>query len=160
MKEALRLYCDSLGKFVVIPRYPRRIVSLVSSLTETLYEMGAGDRVVGVSSYCGRYVAGLTAPIVGDYLRVDENLLQQIEPDLVLTTTGVQRSLGRHLSTIGFPVFSFPLPGSLYGILENVIMLGCLLDQIGSCPSICSSLAALLSGAGGRRAFAQAKSLC
>ncbi len=132
MSDSLRVYCDSLGSFVNLSAKPKRIISLVSGLTEALFEMGYGAQVVGVSAHCSRYVPNLTVPVVGDYLQVDENQIKQLEPDLILTTTGVQRGLGRKLSEHGFPVYPCPLPNSLHGILENVTTLGALLDEVDS----------------------------
>ena len=132
MTETIKIYCDPLGSFVNIPKKPKRIVSLVSGLTEAIFEIGYGAQVVGVSSYCSRYVKNLSAPVVGDYLVVDEEKLKRLEPDLVLTTTGVQRTLGKKLSEHGFPVYTFLLPNSLNGILENVITLGGLADELDS----------------------------
>jgi ABC-type Fe3+-hydroxamate transport system substrate-binding protein len=115
---------------VDLPVQPQRIVSLVSGLTEALFAMGCGDRVAGVSTYCSRYVPNLAAPVVGDYLMIDDAKLREVQPDLVLTTTGIQRGVGKRLSGAGFPVYALPLPNSLPGILENVITLGGLLDQV------------------------------
>ncbi len=112
-----------------IPTRPRRIVSFVSGLTEAICVMGFAERLAGVSAYCHRYVPELSAPVVGDYLTADEVALESIQPDLVLVTTGVQRSLGRRLRSVGLPVFAFPLPSTLYGILENVVLLGGLLGE-------------------------------
>jgi len=130
MSESLRIHCDALGRFVHLPKQPRRIVSLVSSLTEALCELEAAERLVGVSSYCPNYVAGLTTPIVGDYLSVDEAKLQEVAPDLILTTTGVQREVGRRLAEKGWPVYIFPLPNSLHGVLENLVVLGGLVGKV------------------------------
>ncbi len=130
MPDRLRVYCDSLGRFVSLPAKPQRIVSLVSGLTEALFEIGCGEAVVGISAYCPRYVPNLSIPVVGDYLTADEDLLRQLSPDLVLTTTGVQRGLGKKLSEKGFPVYPLPLPDSLHGILENVLTLGALTDEM------------------------------
>lgn len=132
MPDPLRIYCDSLARFVSLPKRPQRIISLVSSLTETIFEIGHGERVAGVSSYCPRYVPNLTAPIVGDYLFINETKLAELQPDLVLTTTGVQREVGRKLAEKGFPVFSLPLPNSLHGICENIVTLGGLMDEVDS----------------------------
>jgi len=132
MSEQIRIYCNPLGSFIDVPEKPKRIVSLVSGLTEALFEIGYGAQIVGVSSYCSRYVPNLSAPVVGDYLVVDEGQIKQLEPDLVLTTTGVQRGLGKKLSEHGFPVYAFPLPNSLHGILENIITLGGLVDEMDS----------------------------
>jgi len=125
----MQIFNDALGATVDLPDTPRRIVILVSSATEAVFAMGYGHRVVGVSCYCCRYVDSLRVPVVGDYLSVDWNLLHQLAPDLVLVTTGLQRQLGLKLLKKGYPVYALPLPFSLCGILENIILLGGLLND-------------------------------
>lgn len=125
----MRITCETLNAVIEVPPRPERIVSLVSSATEALFAMGCGERVVGVSTYCPRYVPNLQRPLVGDYLRVEEEQLARLEPDLVLVTTGVQRSLGLALLAQGYPVYALPLPTSLHGILENVNLLGGLVNE-------------------------------
>jgi ABC-type Fe3+-hydroxamate transport system substrate-binding protein len=132
MTTTQNIYRDALGRAVNIPQKSRRIVSLVSSMTETLFEMNYGQHVVGVSSYCSRYVRDLSAPVVGDYLVIDENKLKAIDPDLILLTSGIQFNVAKRLADKGFPVYTFPLPNSLHGILENTITLGALIDEMDS----------------------------
>ena len=43
---------DRLGRKVTLPRAPERIVSLAPKNTELLFAIGAGDQVVGVTSFC------------------------------------------------------------------------------------------------------------
>ena len=133
----MRIFNDTLGIEVDIPDEPQRIVSLVSSATEAIFAMGCGNRVVGVSCYCSRYVASLTSPVVGDYLNVDWDLLKRLSPDLVLVTAGLQRHLGLKLAAKGYPTYAFPLPNSLFGILENFVLLGGLLNDIGAARHLC-----------------------
>lgn len=125
-----RVYCDALGAAVCVPDRPVRVVSLVSGITEAICAMGAGDRLVGVSAYCRRYVPDLDAPVVGDYLTVDHDALSSLRPDLILLTTGVQRGLARKLSAAGYPVYVLPLPSSIHGILENLMLVGGLLGEV------------------------------
>ena len=126
----MKVNCDPLGSKLELPDRPERVVSLSSGLTEALFDMGCGDRVAGVTIYCSRYVADLKAPLVGDYLRVNEEGLAVCNPDLVLATTGVQLPLARRLAQRGFPVYALPLPGSLYGVLENIVTVGGLLNEM------------------------------
>lgn len=128
--EMRRVPCALLGTRVSVPARPMRVVSLVSGWTEALYAMGLADRVVGVSSYCARYVGIGARPVVGDYLRIDEAALAALRPDLVLLTAGVQLGVARRLAAAGFPVMVLPLPESIGGIVENIRRLGGLMNEM------------------------------
>jgi iron complex transport system substrate-binding protein len=67
---------------------PERIVSTSPSVTETLFALGLGERVVGVSTYC-RYPDAVTKlPRVGTFLRPDAELIAKLRPDLVIVHAG------------------------------------------------------------------------
>lgn len=131
-RDSVRVFCEPLGVSVDIADHPQRIVCLASSLTEALFEMGCGHRVAGISVYCPRYIPASDLPVVGDYLRVDETLLRQINPDLILLTTGIQRALGLRLAQAGYPVYALPLPSSMGGVMENLNLLGGLVNEVES----------------------------
>ena len=63
---------------------PRRIVSLAPSLTETLFALGRGDRVVGVTRYCTHPANVLGLPKVGGHLDPNFEAIVLLEPDLVV----------------------------------------------------------------------------
>lgn len=66
-------------------RAPRRIVSMAPSITETLFALGLGDRVVGVTQYC-RYPAEANDKTrVGGYLNPSFEAIVALKPDLVVT---------------------------------------------------------------------------
>jgi iron complex transport system substrate-binding protein len=126
----MKIFCDPLGDFVDLPQKPRRVVSLASGLTEALVHMGYGEAIVGLSSWCPNFTPHLQVPVVGDYLSVKEEVLREVNPDLILITTGVQRGLARKLHREGWPVYVLPLPNSLHGIFENIMLLGALMDDL------------------------------
>ncbi len=126
----MKIFCDPLGDFVDLPQKPKRVVSLASGLTEALVHMGYGEAIVGLSSWCPNFTPHLQVPVVGDYLSVKEEVLQEVNPDLILITTGVQRGLARKLHREGWPVYVLPLPNSLHGIFENIMLLGALMDDL------------------------------
>jgi ABC-type Fe3+-hydroxamate transport system substrate-binding protein len=76
---------DDRGVQVVLDAPPRRIVSLVPSTTDTLFALGLGDAVVGVTRFCvhpADRVRGL--PRVGGTKDVDAARVAELEPDLIL----------------------------------------------------------------------------
>jgi iron complex transport system substrate-binding protein len=63
---------------------PQRIVSLAPSLTETLFALGLGERVVGVTRYCANPPEVQSLPQVGGFLDPNFEAIVSLEPDLVV----------------------------------------------------------------------------
>lgn len=105
----MKLTHDWLGP-LELPDDPRRIVSLAPNVTETLFALGLGERVVGRSAFCYRPAAALALPVVSSYTRVRWELLESLRPDLVLVSTGVQRELLLSCTGGGSPSSPSPCP--------------------------------------------------
>jgi len=75
---------DGRGKEVMLPSVPARIVSLVPSTTESLFELGCADRVVGVSRFCVHPTEVSEVPRVGGTKDVDIDRVLALEPDVVI----------------------------------------------------------------------------
>jgi iron complex transport system substrate-binding protein len=67
---------------------PQRIVSLTPALTEILFAIGAGDRVVGVTQYCDFPPAAKLKPKVGGYVNPSVEAVIALKPDLVVVSPG------------------------------------------------------------------------
>jgi ABC-type Fe3+-hydroxamate transport system substrate-binding protein len=98
---------DALSRQVELPAAPQRIVSLVPSLTELLYELGCGARVVGVSDYCVHPQAALAQVArVGGQKDPDLLRLLALQPELVIVAKeeNLRRDVER-LVAAGVPVY-------------------------------------------------------
>ena len=83
--KGVRSVADQMGRSVEVPVQPMRIVSLVPSQTELLFDLGVGERVVGVTRYCVHPVEGvLGKEIVGGTKAVRFDIVERLEPDLVI----------------------------------------------------------------------------
>ena len=83
-------------------RLPMRLVSTSPSITETLFALGLGDRVVGVSNYCRFPPEVARLPKVGAFLRPDVELIARLKPDQVFLHTGLNSAAGQ-LATLRIP---------------------------------------------------------
>jgi iron complex transport system substrate-binding protein len=70
---------------------PRRIVSTAPSITEMLYALGLGDRVVGVTTFCHYPPEAARKPKIGNYLRPDVETILALHPDLVIAEKSMIR---------------------------------------------------------------------
>ncbi len=64
---------------------PKRIVSTAPSITETLFALGLGDRVVGVTNYCHYPAATAKIAKIGTYMQPNLEVILALRPDLVIT---------------------------------------------------------------------------
>ena len=97
---------------------PARIVSTSPSITETLFALGLGERVVGVSTYC-RFPPQVAAlPKVGSFLKPDAELIAGLRPDLVVVHEA-GNGLDRRLTSLHIP-FVIVARGSLASVFSSM----------------------------------------
>jgi iron complex transport system substrate-binding protein len=82
---------------------PQRIVSTSPVITETLFALGLGTRVVGVSTYCHFPQAVERLPKVGTYLKPNVEVIARLKPDLVIVET-LPNSVRDQLRSLSLPV--------------------------------------------------------
>jgi iron complex transport system substrate-binding protein len=103
--------------------YPHRIVCLTEETTETLYLLGQGDRIVGVSGYTVRPPEARQKPKVSAFINAKFDKIEALRPDLVLAFSDLQADLVAELVRRGLNVVVFN-QRSVAEILGMIRMLG------------------------------------
>jgi iron complex transport system substrate-binding protein len=101
---------------------PARIVSTSPSITETLFALQLGERVVGVSAYCRYPKEALTLPKVGTFLDPDPETIARLHPDLVFVNAGPHPTAAQ-LNALGICT-SVVEPGTLANVFSTVRQIG------------------------------------
>jgi len=104
-------------------KFPDRIVCLTEETTETLYLLGQGDRVVGVSGYTVRPLEAREKPKVSAFISAKFDKIEALRPDLVLAFSDLQADLVAELIRRGVAVVTFN-QRSVAEILQMIRMLG------------------------------------
>jgi len=107
----------------VSSRFPERIVCLTEETTETLYRIGAGDLVVGVSGYTARPPEARQKPKVSAFINARFDKIAALKPDLVLAFSDLQADIAAELIRRGFNVMTFN-QRSVAEILQMIRVLG------------------------------------
>jgi len=116
-------FIDDMGREVTIEQIPQRIVSHVPSITETLFALGLGERVVGVSDYCDYPEAVKSKDSAGNYFNPSIERIVALEPDLVLTD-GHSESI-KQLDELRPPITYMVIdPKDIDGIFRDLELLG------------------------------------
>ena len=110
---ALYLRLIGLFFFIALPSssdaasvgFSRRIVSLAPSLTETVFALGFGDRLVGVTNHCDYPAAAKNLPKVGDFMSPSLEVIAAQRPDLVIGVVGaIDPAKAREMERLGLNV--------------------------------------------------------
>ena len=101
---------------------PQRIVSTSPSITETLFALGLGDRVVGVSLYCWFPAEVAKLPKVGTFLRPDVEVIARLRPDLVFVHPGPGTTASQ-LERLGIRTVTIER-GSFSNVMTSILTIG------------------------------------
>jgi len=111
-----------------VARFPSRIVCLTEETTETLYLLGEGDRIVGVSGYTCRPPEARKKPKVSAFINARFDKIDALKPDLVLAFSDLQADIARELIRRGYPVYTFN-QRSVDEILQMIRIVGALVGR-------------------------------
>jgi iron complex transport system substrate-binding protein len=115
---------DALGRSVSLPAPPQRIIPLIPSLTEIVYFLELGDRVVGVTEFSNYPAEVLKKPKVGSYVNLNIEKIISLKPDLVIATAdGNEPDQIAILEQAHIKVFVVN-PRNLQEAIETIVTLG------------------------------------
>jgi len=114
----------SIGADAAASAPPKRIVSLAPAVTETLFALGEGGAVVGVSQYCDYPPAATHLPKVGTFLTPNVEAIAALRPDLIIGPgLSSSRREVRTLEAMGYPTLTVD-DDSLAGIEQSITRIG------------------------------------
>ncbi|MEM4513489.1 MAG: ABC transporter substrate-binding protein [Ignisphaera sp.] len=117
---------DGLGRIVVFGEAPKRVVSLAPSITEILFALGLGDKVVGVTSYCNyppevpKLVEEGKLTVIGGYWNPDVEKIIALNPDLVIGSSGTKPHVALKDKLEGLGIKTLYIKGSGASNAEEV----------------------------------------
>jgi iron complex transport system substrate-binding protein len=116
---------DDLGRTVILPTHVARVVSLSPAATETLFAIGAGDKVVGVTTLADYPPEVKKLPQVGGYITESLNIerIVNLKPDLVISAGSLQLGIVNQLDKLGIVVMAIE-PNSMTEIMASIRRLG------------------------------------
>ena len=120
---------DDQSKLLETLHLPRRIVSLIPTVTEELYLLGAGDRIVGVTVYCQRPPEAQTKEKVGTVVDVNIEKIVELRPNLVIASPLTDHKQIRKLRNLDIEVKIFPEARDFDGLCKNFLTLARLLGR-------------------------------
>jgi cobalamin transport system substrate-binding protein len=131
---------DQTGREVSLPAPPRRIISLVPSVTEILFAIAAQDRLAGVTDFCDDPPEARRKPRVGGMLAPNLETILTLKPDLVIAATaGNREETFQQLGRLRIPVYLVN-PTTTGDALDLISRLGALTEHPAPAARLVTSL--------------------
>lgn len=126
----MRIVTDDLGRRITVPVNIKRVVSLAPSITESVFAVGAGDRLVGVTTFCNYPEYAKSIQKVGDTLNPNIESIIALKPDIVFVSSASQlESFMKTLEKNGITVY-VTNPSRLHDVLQNLEQFGIIFGTI------------------------------
>ena len=127
--ENSRVITDDAGRRVSLPQQVNRVISLAPNLTEIVFAVGAGDRLVGRTAYCDYPAEAKAVTEIGDTLHPSLERIISLKPQLVLISTASQLEVfTQQLQNQNIAVFVTD-PHDLEGVFRSIEQVGLILGR-------------------------------
>lgn len=115
---------DDVGKLFTLKSPPQRIISLAPNITEILFGLGLGGRVVGVTRYCDYPAEALKREKIGGMLDPDIEKISVLDPDLIIAFRGNPLSALKKLQDLRLPVFILDIGIDMESVYPLIAKIG------------------------------------
>ena len=130
---------DARGRTVTLEHPAIRVISLLPSLTEFIFELDKGHLLIGRTNWCRYPKEALDVPIVGGLENPVVETLVRLNPDLILAGPFLRNEQVNHLESLGLTVATFDHQ-DWNTVVRDLTLLGTLLDNPGDVKTLISWL--------------------
>jgi len=121
---AKRRLIDQMGREVVIPDNPCRVIALAPSITEIVFAIGCQDRLIGATQFSDFPEQAEKLPKVGSYVHLDLEKIVSLKPDLCIATKdGNPKDVVNRLEALKIPVYAVN-PKNLQTVMDTILETG------------------------------------
>ena len=118
---------DQMGRKVHVPDDPQRVIALAPNITEIVFAIKQGRRLVGVTRYSDFPLEAAKLPKVGSYVHLDLEKIVALKPDLCIAIKdGNPKAIIQKMESLNIPVYAVN-PTSLDTVIDTISEMGKLL---------------------------------
>ncbi len=139
----MRIVRDDLERRIAVPVNAKRVVSTAPSITEMIFAAGAGDRLVGVTTFCDFPEEAKSIAKIGDTMNPNLETIVALKPDIVFVSTASQlEAFMKTLEQNGIAVYVMDPTGLPHMYERSFSELGIIFDRYGIANELSSTLGA------------------
>lgn len=119
---------DSRGNVTLLTKEPMKVVSLSPNITEIIYALDRGDRLVGRTAFCDYPQEAQNVTVVGDFIEWNFETILSLEPDVVFASSLNTEENEKKLKELGVQIVFLTQTESFESVYETIGMIGKVLN--------------------------------
>lgn len=120
---------DSYGKEVTLEKEPKKVISVAPNISEIIFDLGAGEKLVGRTNYCDYPQEVTSVESIGTMRTPDIEKIISLEPDIVIASTHFNEENSKKLEDAGITVISLYEENNVDGVYTMIETLGTALNK-------------------------------
>lgn len=120
---------DALGFSFDVSSPPKRIISLSPNITEILFALGLGNKIVGVTRYCDYPPEALKIEKIGGMVNPNLEKIKALNPDLIISFRGNPLRILKRLKKLGLPLFALEMGRDIESVFPLIKKIGVLTQK-------------------------------
>lgn len=122
------IFKDDLGRSVILEKTPERLISFAPNVTEMIFALGAGNKLVGVTAWCNYPAQTKGKTVVGDAVSANLETIISLRSDLAIMVGSKNTPLLAKLEALKIPVLVLD-PTDFKGIIGDIRLLSQVLGK-------------------------------
>lgn len=120
---------DSYGKEITLEKEPKKVISVAPNISEIIFDLGAGDELVGRTNYCDYPQEVTNVESIGTMRTPDIEKIISLEPDIVIASTHFNEENSKKLEDAGIKIISLYEKNNVEGVYTMIETLGTALNK-------------------------------
>lgn len=138
-------FVDGLGRTLVIEKEPVRVITLAPSMTETIYALGAQDKLVGRTDYCTYPPESQAVQSVGTLQEPNIETIVDLNPDLIIASTHFNDETLKKLEELDLTVAVITAQESFEGLYQVIEQVGLVLNTEANAAALVETISSRVS---------------
>lgn len=131
---------DANKKLITIEKEPQRIVSVSPSITETIFALGQGKKLVGRTDYCDYPAAASKIASIGEIVNPSIEKIVELKPDLVIGTNLLNQDTIKKLEALNIKVLIIYGEESFNGVYDTISKVGRVINSYAKADALITSM--------------------
>jgi iron complex transport system substrate-binding protein len=140
ISDATLEFTDYYNRKVKVKQKPQTVVSISPGITEILFDLGVGNKIIGRTIFCNFPKEALQIEAIGGISDANLERIIALRPQIVITSSMVRKDLVENIEKAGISIICLPERSNIEGVFGTIKILGKIFDKENAADSLINNM--------------------